>query len=94
MCEHIIGPETAGDYLRREDVLNLLNKNRVFRVKTCRRLPWPPASSIAITRFFLKFMVTAPYEVSVWGTLLMVLYSGKSREQTKYNCETCMQAKH
>ena len=39
-------------------------------------------------------MVTAPYEVSVWGTLLMVLYSGRNREQTKHNSETCIQAKH
>lgn len=31
MCEHIIGPETAGDYLRREDVLNLLNKNSITK---------------------------------------------------------------
>ena len=32
----------------------------VFRVKTCRRLPWPPARSMAITRFLWKYMVTAP----------------------------------
>ena len=31
VCEHIIGPETAGDYLRREDVLNLLNKNSITK---------------------------------------------------------------
>ena len=32
----------------------------VFSVRTFRRLPWPPARSMAIQRFFWKYMVTAP----------------------------------